>query len=112
MAEIIALERREPAPPEVKPFERSADEAYAERVVDGIVRLCLPLPYSPRGTVNAYLLEQDPGWWLVDRGPSVAPGWDALEHALGVAGVETRAVALLVCTHAHADHYGLAAEVM
>ena len=112
MAEIIALERPEPVPPEVRPFERSADEAYAERVMDGIVRLCLPLPYSPRGTVNAYLLEQDAGWCLVDCGTSVAPGWDALEHALGLAGVETRAVELLVCTHAHADHYGLAAEVM
>ena len=112
MAEIIALERPEPVPPEVRPFERSADEAYAERVVDGIVRLCLPLPYSPRGTVNAYLLEQDAGWCLVDCGTSVAPGWDALEHALGLAGVETKAVELLVCTHAHADHYGLAAEVM
>ena len=56
------------------------------------------------GTVNRVLLEQDAGWCLVDCGTSVAPGWDALEHALGLAGVETRAVELLVCTHAHADH--------
>ena len=100
-------------PPEVRPFPRSADEVSAEPVMDGIVRLRLPLPYSPDAMVNAFLLERaGGGWCLVDCGTSIAPGWGALERALGLARVEMGAIELLVCTHTHADHYGLAAEVM
>ena len=81
--------------------------------MDGIIRLRLPLPYSPSAMVNAFLLERaGGGWCLVDCGTSIAPGWSALERALDLAGVETSAIELLVCTHAHADHYGLASEVM
>ena len=100
-------------PPEVRPFPRSADEVSAEPVVDGIIRLRLPLPYSPDAMVNAFLLERaGGGWCLVDCGTSIAPGWSALERALDLAGVEMGAIELLVCTHTHADHYGLAADVM
>ena len=100
-------------PVEVRPFPRSADEVSAERVMDGIIRLRLPLPYSPSAMVNAFLLERAGGGCvLVDCGTSIAPGWSALERALDLAGVETSAIELLVCTHAHADHYGLASEVM
>ena len=105
-------ERVDPVPEQTRPFARSAGEARAEPVVDGVVRLVLPLPYTETATVNAFLLERREGWCLVDCGSSVAPGWEALEHALGCAGVEPAAIELLVCTHAHADHYGLAAEVV
>jgi glyoxylase-like metal-dependent hydrolase (beta-lactamase superfamily II) len=104
-------ERREPVPEQTRPFTRSAGEARAEPVTDGIVRLVLPLPYTETATVNAFLLERRGGWCLVDCGSSVTPGWEALEHALGLAGVEPAAIELLVCTHAHADHYGLASVV-
>ena len=105
-------ERAETVPVQTRPFARSAGEARAEPVVDGVVRLVLPLPYTETATVNAFLLERRDGWCLVDCGSSVAPGWEALEHALGCAGVEPAAIELLVCTHAHADHYGLAADVV
>jgi glyoxylase-like metal-dependent hydrolase (beta-lactamase superfamily II) len=100
-------------PVEVRPFPRSTQEVSAERVMDGIIRLRLPLPYSPIAMVNAFLLERANGASvLVDCGTSIAPGWSALERALDLAGVEPSAIELLVCTHAHADHYGLASEVM
>ena len=105
-------ERVEPVPEQTRPCPRAAGEAYAEPVVDGVIRLVLPLPYTETATVNAYLLARRGGWCLVDCGSSVAPGWEALERALGLAEVEPAAIELLVCTHAHADHYGLAAEVM
>ena len=98
-------------PSEVRPFARSADEARAEELLDGIWRLTLPVPYSPRGTVNCYLLDSADGPCLVDCGTSLAPGWEALEHALAQAGTKPQAIALLVCTHAHPDHYGLAATM-
>ena len=101
----------ETVPPEVRPVVRSAAEANAELVVDGVVRLRLPVPYTATADVNAFLLERDDGWCLVDCGSSAPPGWAALEHALDLAGVAPAEIRLLVCTHAHADHYGLAAEV-
>jgi glyoxylase-like metal-dependent hydrolase (beta-lactamase superfamily II) len=105
-------ERVEPVPEQTRPCARSAGEAAVEPVVNGVIRLVLPLPYTETATVNAYLLERREGWCLVDCGSSVGPGWEALERALGLAGVEPAAIELLVCTHAHADHYGLAAEMM
>jgi len=105
----ISLSGCSTTPPEVRPFARSADEAFAEELFDGVWRLILPLPYSPRGTVNCYLLEGAEGHCLVDCGTSLAPGWDALEQALAKAYTEPRSISLLVCTHAHPDHYGLAA---
>jgi glyoxylase-like metal-dependent hydrolase (beta-lactamase superfamily II) len=91
--------------------ERRPQEATAERVADGVWWLDLPLPYPP-GTVNAYLLEADAGWLLVDCGCGLAPGWDALNHALALAGVEPRSLVTLVGTHSHLDHVGLAHEVV
>ncbi len=99
-------------PPEVRPVARSADEASATPVVEGVVRLRLPVAYTATAAVNAFLLERDDGWCLVDCGTSAPPGWPALEHALDLAGVAPSDIRLLVCTHPHADHYGLAAEVM
>jgi glyoxylase-like metal-dependent hydrolase (beta-lactamase superfamily II) len=98
-------------PPEVRPVPRDAAEASAEQLSRGLWRLRLPVPYSPRGTVNCYLLEGAEGPCLIDCGTSLAPGWDALEHALVAAGVEPAEIGLLVCTHGHPDHYGLAATV-
>src|SRR5262245_29017221 len=91
--------------------ERRADEAVAEAVADGVWRLVLPLPYENATDVNCWLLEYPDGWCLVDCGTAMTPGWDALEHALAAAGASPDELALLVCTHSHADHYGLAAEI-
>ena len=98
-------------PLEVRPFARSAGEASAVELFDGVWRLILPVPYSPRGTVNCYLVEGADGPCLIDCGTSLAPGWDALEHALAQAGTKPQSISLLVCTHAHPDHYGLAATM-
>src|SRR4029078_12420049 len=69
-------------PPEVRPVPRDAAERSAEQLSRGLWRLRLPVPYSSRGTVNCYLLEGAEGPCLIDCGTSLAPGWDALEHAL------------------------------
>jgi glyoxylase-like metal-dependent hydrolase (beta-lactamase superfamily II) len=62
--------------------------------------------------VNAYLIPLPEGYCLVDCGTSLEPGWSALEYALGLAGVRPDDLRLLVCTHLHADHAGLAGEVV
>lgn len=89
---------------------RSPDEARARRLDDGLWALRLPLPYPVTRSVNAYLLEQEDGWCLVDCGTSLPPGWAALERALALAGVAPESISLLLLTHAHADHAGLARE--
>ena len=75
-------------------------------------QLRLPLPYPATSRVNAYLLEQPDGFCLVDCGSSLEPGWRALEHALALAGIEAGDLTLLVTTHGHNDHAGLASAVL
>lgn len=62
--------------------------------------------------MNAYLIPLADGYCLVDCGTSLEPGWSALEYALHLAGAAPEQLSLLVCTHLHADHAGLAAEVV
>jgi glyoxylase-like metal-dependent hydrolase (beta-lactamase superfamily II) len=49
---------------------------------------------------------------LVDTGLAEPGGLGRLEQALDQAGLSLEHVRLLVCTHAHSDHYGLAAPIM
>ncbi len=74
--------------------------------------LRLPLCYAATAHVNAYLLKTAGGWILVDCGSALAPGWEALELALANAGARAADVELLVVTHSHADHRGLADELV
>jgi glyoxylase-like metal-dependent hydrolase (beta-lactamase superfamily II) len=77
----------------------------AEPILDGILRVTLPLPSRP-GHVHTYLLEGDDGWTLVDTGlglPDAKAHWAAELEALEVRRV--------VITHMHPDHVGAAADV-
>jgi glyoxylase-like metal-dependent hydrolase (beta-lactamase superfamily II) len=72
----------------------------------------LPLQFAAPRSVNAYLIALARGYCLVDCGTGLPPGWAALEYALAQASVSPDELALLVCTHLHADHAGLAAEIV
>src|SRR5262249_18192062 len=72
----------------------------------------LPLCYVSVSSTNAYLLEGRDGWILVDCGSCLPPGWEAMEVALHQAGADPADLAMLVVTHSHADHRGLAADVV
>jgi glyoxylase-like metal-dependent hydrolase (beta-lactamase superfamily II) len=73
----------------------------------GIIRLAIPTPFQV-GRVNAYLIEDSP-LTLVDSGPNSAKALDELEQALAARGHAVEDVELLVITHQHMDHFGLAA---
>ena len=83
-----------------------------ERVLPGVWRLRLPLPWenSPHG--NAYAVSAGDGIVLVDTGYAGEDGTRQLEFALAQVGWELGDIRLVVCTHTHADHYGLAGPIL
>ncbi len=85
---------------------REAEKALALAAQAGIHRLAIPTPFMV-GRVNAYLIEDSP-LTLVDSGPNSAKALDELEQALAARGHRIEDIELLVITHQHIDHFGLA----
>src|SRR3954463_12773569 len=86
--------------------------ARADRVLHGLWRLRLPLPWPGVPHVNAWAIAAGSGGVLVDTGLAGPGALGQLELALKEAGLRLEHVRLLVCTHAHSDHYGLAGPIM
>jgi glyoxylase-like metal-dependent hydrolase (beta-lactamase superfamily II) len=91
---------------------RRRENGRADRVLPGIWRLRLPLPWPGVPHVNAFALAADGGIVLVDTGIDEPGALGELERALDQAGFGLGDVRLLVCTHAHSDHYGLAQPIV
>jgi glyoxylase-like metal-dependent hydrolase (beta-lactamase superfamily II) len=84
-----------------------AEQALALAEHAGIRRLAIPTPFQV-GRVNAYLIEDSP-LTLIDSGPNSAKALDELEQALAAHGHAIEDIELLVVSHQHIDHFGLAA---
>ena len=91
---------------------RKPELARADRVLPGVWRLRLPLPWPGVPHVNAWALSSADGVVLVDTGLAEPGALGQLELALSLAGLSLDHVRLLVCTHAHSDHYGLAGPIL
>ena len=91
---------------------RRRELARADRVLPGLWRLRLPLPWPGVPHVNAFAIAAGNGVVLVDTGLYEPGGLRQLERALDQAGLRLEHVRLLVCTHAHSDHYGLAGPIV
>jgi glyoxylase-like metal-dependent hydrolase (beta-lactamase superfamily II) len=79
----------------------------------GLWRLRLPLtPWPAVPHVNAYAIRAGEGVVLVDTGLDEPDALENLGAALGQIGARLEDVRLVVCTHAHADHYGLAGPIL
>jgi glyoxylase-like metal-dependent hydrolase (beta-lactamase superfamily II) len=76
----------------------------------GITRISLPTPFAI-GRVNAYLIEGEP-LTLVDTGPKLGDTLTELEQGLADAGHRLEDLELIVLTHQHMDHMGLAAQLV
>jgi glyoxylase-like metal-dependent hydrolase (beta-lactamase superfamily II) len=81
-------------------------ELLARAADVGIHRLAIPTPFQV-GRVNAYLIEDSP-LTLVDSGPNSGKALDELEQALAARGHAIEDIELLIVTHQHIDHFGLA----
>ena len=86
--------------------------ARADRVLPGLWRLRLPLPWPGVPHGNAYAIAAGDGVVLVDTGLHEPGSLRQLELALDQAGLRLELVRLVVCTHAHSDHYGQAAPII
>ena len=86
--------------------------ARSEKVLQGVWRLRLPCPWPGVPHVNAWALPRPDGIVLFDTGIAGEDGMHQLELALGQAKLKLRDIRLLVCTHAHTDHYGLAGPIV
>ncbi|MFQ5400472.1 MAG: MBL fold metallo-hydrolase [Anaerolineae bacterium] len=78
-------------------------------MISSPVRLELPTDFAV-GSVNAYLFT-GPEPVLVDCGVRSEAGWAAIQAGLADCGVAVSDLARVVITHAHVDHYGLAAKI-
>jgi glyoxylase-like metal-dependent hydrolase (beta-lactamase superfamily II) len=91
---------------------RRRELSRADRILPGLWRLRLPLPWPGVPHVNAFAIAAVDGVVLVDTGLHEPGAMLQLERALHQAGLRLDHVRLLVCTHAHSDHYGLAGPIM
>lgn len=81
-------------------------------MIPGIWRLRLPLPWPGVPHCNAWALAAGDGIVLVDCGMHEPGSLAHLERAMDQVNLRLEHVRLLVCTHAHSDHYGQAATVI
>jgi glyoxylase-like metal-dependent hydrolase (beta-lactamase superfamily II) len=83
-----------------------ADELHARAADAGIHRIAVPTPFAV-GRVNCWLIEDEP-LTLLDVGPSSARSLDVLERGLAERGRGVEDLELIVLSHQHLDHTGLA----
>ena len=86
--------------------QREERQQLALAAEAGIHRLAVPTPFRV-GRINAYLIEDSP-LTLIDSGPNSAKALDELEQALAARGHSVEDIELLVVSHQHIDHFGLA----
>src|SRR5687768_325929 len=90
---------------------RKREVGRGERVLPGVWRLRLPLPWPGVPHCNAWALASGDGVVLVDTGMHEPGSMAHLERALEQAGLRIDHVRLVVCTHAHVDHCGQAPAI-
>ncbi len=92
--------------------ERKPALPRGERVLPGVYRLRLPLPWPGVPHCNAWALASGDGFVLVDTGMHQPGSLADLERALEMCGLNLADASLVVCTHAHSDHCGQAATIV
>jgi glyoxylase-like metal-dependent hydrolase (beta-lactamase superfamily II) len=97
---------------------RKRELGRGERVLPGVFRLRLPLPWPGVPHGNAWAVKAGEGIVLFDTGYHESPhdgepgSIVQLERALAMCGFTVEDIRLVVCTHAHSDHYGQAATIV
>lgn len=92
-------------------MSRQRELGRGEKVLPGLWRLRLPLPWPGVPHGNAWAIAAGDGIVLVDTGMHEAGSMAQLERALGQVNLRVEHVRLVVSTHAHSDHWGQAAPI-
>ena len=92
--------------------QRRRELGRGERVLGGVYRLRLPLPWPGVPHCNAWAVRAGDGVVLFDTGMHQPDSLAQLERALEMCDLRLEQVRLVVCTHAHSDHYGQAATIV
>jgi glyoxylase-like metal-dependent hydrolase (beta-lactamase superfamily II) len=88
------------------------DLGRGERVLPGLWRLRLPLPWPGIPHCNAWALANGDGFVLVDTGMYDSTSMDHLDRALHQVKLKLEDATLLVITHAHSDHWGQSSPIV
>jgi glyoxylase-like metal-dependent hydrolase (beta-lactamase superfamily II) len=91
---------------------RKREVGRGEKLLPGVWRLRLPLPWPGVPHCNAWAVAAGDGIVLFDTGMHEPGSMGHLERALDMVGLRLEHARLVVCTHAHADHYGQAATIV
>ena len=81
-------------------------------MLPGLWRLRLPLPWPGVPHCNAWAVAAGDGVVLFDTGMHAPGSLAHLERALEQVNLRLEHVRMVVCTHAHSDHYGQAAPIV
>jgi len=90
---------------------RQRELGRGEKVVPGLWRLRLPLPFPGIPHCNAWAIAAGSGVVLIDTGMHEPGSLGQLERALDQVNLRLQDVQLIACTHAHPDHWGQAAPI-
>jgi len=82
-----------------------------EKVLPGVFRLRLPLPWPGVPHCNAWAVADGDGFVLFDTGMHQPDSMANLEQALAMCNLRLEDARLIVCTHAHSDHCGQAPTI-
>ncbi|MBC8429687.1 MAG: MBL fold metallo-hydrolase, partial [Dehalococcoidia bacterium] len=80
-------------------------------VTPGIYQLPLPMINPSSGHVNAYLVQGDNEYLLIDTGWNTEEAFDSLKKQLAENDIKFKDIRQIVVTHVHPDHYGLAGRL-
>jgi glyoxylase-like metal-dependent hydrolase (beta-lactamase superfamily II) len=88
------------------------EQGRGERVLPGLFRLRLPLPWPGVPHCNAWAVASGDGFVLFDTGMQEPESLFHLERALAMCNLRIEQARLVVCTHAHTDHCGQAPTIL
>jgi glyoxylase-like metal-dependent hydrolase (beta-lactamase superfamily II) len=83
------------------------------QVTPGIYWIKIPIGMEDSSLthVNAYLVDGEDGYLLVDSGWNTPESFDALQKELSSIGADIGDISQIVVTHVHPDHYGMAGRI-
>jgi glyoxylase-like metal-dependent hydrolase (beta-lactamase superfamily II) len=92
----------------------SKSSPIVQEIARSIYRIEIPLAEEGRSMlshVNAYLIEGNDSWWLIDTGWYTPKALAALEAALKSLNLTFTDITSIIITHSHPDHFGMAGRI-